>query len=224
MNIKEKYNSILEELDQFDELKVSRENKKLVPNETTAFIIWNLPAVFTCPYRTALCENACYAIKAELQYPDCLPARQRNFNDSMRDNFVNRMIKTISRIAKGTRKKEIIVRIHESGDFYNRAYVNKWLQIIAFFAFDKRIKFIAYSKSFVFFDGLNLPKNFFFRASIWADTKPEQLEIVRRNHWKIYTAVDKFRKGDKFTRCRCKNCATCKKCWQSYQDIRCEIH
>lgn len=205
-------------------LNVSRQNKKLVPNKETAFIIWNLPAVITCPYRTKECEIFCYATKAEKAYPTCLPSRERNLAESKKAEFAANMTETILQIAKGTKKKNIIVRIHESGDFYNQSYVNAWLEIMDNCKADKRIKFIAYTKSFKFFDGVKLPKNFSLRASIWSDTKPEQLEIVKRNNWNIYTAVESFKVGDSFTRCRCKDCATCGKCWKNYKDIRCEIH
>lgn len=205
-------------------LNVSRQNKKLVPNKETAFIIWNLPAVITCPYRTKECEKFCYAKKAEKAYPTVLPSRERNLAESKKAEFAANMTETILQIAKGTKKKNIIVRIHESGDFYNQSYVNAWLEIMDNCKADRRIKFIAYTKSFKFFDGVKLPKNFSLRASIWNDTKPEQLEIVKRNNWNIYTAVESFKVGDSFTRCRCKDCATCGKCWKNYKDIRCEIH
>ena len=205
-------------------LHISRENKKLVPNKATAFIIWNLPAVYTCPFATDDCITDCYARKAENAYPTVLPARTENYLMSKRDDFVELMTNEILRIAKGTKKPIIIVRIHESGDFYNQKYVNKWLAIMRNCLCDKRIRFIAYTKSFKFFDGKKLPKNFSLRASIWADTSKEQREIVARNGWNIYTAVPVFKKGDAFTRCRCADCATCKHCWQNYKDIRCEIH
>ena len=208
----------------YELIKVSRRNKKLVPNKDTAFIIWNLPAKITCPYATEMCKKACYAVKAETAYPTVLPARLRNLQISRQSDFVERMTATILRIASRTKKKHIIVRIHESGDFYNRKYASDWLQIMRNCAHDKRIRFIAYTKSFRFFDGVKLPKNFSLRASVWADTSIEDLAIIARNKWNIYTAVDKFQTGDEFTRCRCKDCATCKKCWQNYKDIRCEIH
>lgn len=205
-------------------LNVSRENKKLVPNAETAFIIWNLPARITCPYATEHCKAACYAVKAEKAYPACLPSRQRNFDAARRPDFADNMAETILHIAHGTKKPRIVVRIHESGDFFNQAYVDAWLNVMERCKADKRIQFIAYTKSFKFFDGKKLPRNFSLRASIWDDTTPAQLEYVARNGWNIYTAVDEFRPGDKFTRCRCADCATCRKCWQGYKDIRCEIH
>lgn len=206
-------------------LTASDGNLKLVPDKHTAFLIWNLPAVITCPYATEHCKAACYARKAEkgLRAGKVVPARTRNFLDSRRADFRERMLYTILYRRQHTNKRWLIVRIHESGDFYNRQYTQDWLWI-AMQCRGEKIKFIAYTKSFVFFDGIALPDNFFLRASIWDDTPSWQLEIIKRNNWPTYTAVDKFRTGDNFTRCRCKDCASCGKCWKNYQDIRCEIH
>jgi len=207
-----------------DRINVSRENKKLKPNAETAFIIWNIPAVVTCPYRTKMCEAECYALKAERVYPDCIPSRYAHLEMSKQEDFVERMTFTILSIAAGTKKQNIIVRIHESGDFYNQAYTNKWLEIINNCSVDPRIRFIAYTKSFKFFDGVALPSNFSLRASIWADTKPEQLALIEKNDWNVYTAVEKFSDNDTFTQCRCEDCATCGKCWGNDKVIACEIH
>ena len=203
---------------------LSRENKKLKPNEDTAFIIFNLPSRKTCPFRTGLCEESCYAVKAETAYPTVIPYRTRMLEISKQPDFVDRMTYSILLIAKGTNKKHIVVRVHESGDFYCQKYANDWIQIMLNCAHDKRIVFMAYTKSFPYFDGKKLPSNFRLRASIWADTSEEQKAIVVRNNWVIYTAVESFQTGDKFTRCRCADCATCAKCWHKYKDIRCEIH
>ena len=204
-------------------LNVSRGNKKLVPNKTTAFIIWNLPAIKTCPFATDHCKAVCYARKSEKAYPQVLPAREKNFVDSLNFDFAYRMAYTILKIRKGT-NKNIIVRIHESGDFYNKAYVEKWLRVINYCA-GENIQFIAYTKSFPYFDGVTLPENLSLRASIWDDTKPEHLNTITRNNWNIYTAVEKFTENDKFSRCRCQDCATCGDCWNNaIKDIRCEIH
>ena len=206
------------------EMYISRKNKKLQPNGYTDFIIWNLPAIFTCPFRTLHCVLACYATKAEKAYKQVLPARVRNYLISRRADFVDVMTDAILKIASNSKKKYIVVRIHESGDFYSRAYVEKWLQIMKNCSGDKRIRFIAYTKSFPYFDGVELPKNFFLRASLWDDTPEAMREIVARNGWHIYTAVDQFKPGDTFSRCRCSDCASCKHCWQNYKDIRCLIH
>lgn len=203
---------------------VSRENKKLKPTKETGFIIWNIPAKATCPYATDECAIHCYARKAEIAYPDCLPCRKRNLKESMQKDFARRMAFTILSIAKGTRKKKLIVRIHESGDFYNKAYVMAWLEIMK--ACDGlNIVFIAYTKSFPFFDGMTLPQNFALRASIWSDTPDRFIEMIKRNGWNTYSAVEKFTDNDSFHQCRCEDCANCGACWNNeIHEINCEIH
>lgn len=202
-------------------LSLSTGNKKLLPSADTNFLIFNIPARITCPYATESCKKYCYALKAEKVYPDVLPARQRNLTASRNPAFVSEMSDIINRKLKNQRKKNLVVRIHESGDFYNKEYAMKWIQIA------KNCPsaiFMAYTKSFTFFDGVKLPKNFTLRASVWADTSEEQKEIIRRNKWTIYTAVDHFTDTDKFYQCRCADCATCGKCWSKEKVICCEIH
>ena len=123
-------------------------NKKLKNNETTRFMIWNLPSVITCPYRTALCEKSCYAQKAERVYPQVLPSRERNLEESKQEDFVENMIFTIEKhlVSKAFQGKKTVFRIHESGDFYNINYARKWVEIAKHFENDKRIIFLAYTK------------------------------------------------------------------------------
>lgn len=204
--------------------KLSDGNKKLVPNATTAYAIWNMPAIQTCPYRTRDCEKFCYARKAEQAYPTCLPSRQRNFEASLRDDFVYRMTLTLLERRKGCRKARLIVRIHESGDFYSADYVGKWLRVMNNCE-GEDIVFIAYTKSFPFFDGVELPKNFSLRASLDASSRDDMRAIVDRNDWNRYEVVPKFSKSYKGAKCRCEDCATCNMCISlNIKKIQCEIH
>ena len=212
-------------------INLSDGNKKLVQNSNISFLIWSIPAVITCPFRTALCEKFCYAKKAETAYPDVLPARMRNLEISKSSDFVLRMIYTISvELERPKNKgKKIVFRIHESGDFYNLEYAKKWLEIMRYFEKDNRIVFVAYTKSVTYFDGVEIPKNFKLLASVWNDTTEKNLEIIARNNYKIYTAFkcEEMKKAlkDGFVKCRCKDCATCGKCWnKSQKNICCEIH
>ena len=109
-------------------IELSHGNKKLKSNNRVSFLIWNTPAVITCPYATELSKKFCYALKAERQYPDAKKSRYDHFEISKQSDFVDRMIYTIlvelSRPAN--KDKKIVFRIHESGDFYNQEYANKW--------------------------------------------------------------------------------------------------
>ena len=213
-------------------LTLSNGNKKLESNERVSFLIWNLPAVITCPFRTVLCEKFCYALKAEKQYKEsCINARHKHLEQSKQADFVLKMIFTIeTELARPKNKnKKIVFRIHESGDFYNMTYAAKWLDIIKYFENDNRIVFVAYTKSVTFFDGVKLPANFCLLASVWEDTTPDNLEIIKRNNFRIYTAYKGYELENAisrgFARCRCDDCATCGLCWNNYvSNIACEIH
>ena len=105
-----------------DYLKVSFGNSKL-PKGT---MIFNLPAVITCPLRTPLCEKSCYALKAEVQYRHVVPqARHHNLDRVRKGLFKGLMIEAIQK----HHKKIKAIRIHESGDFLSQSYLNDWFAI-----------------------------------------------------------------------------------------------
>lgn len=48
---------------------ISDGNKKLIPNEKTGFIVWNLPAVMTCPYATKIVSNSVTHVRRRKHIP-----------------------------------------------------------------------------------------------------------------------------------------------------------
>ena len=209
-------------------IPISEGNKKLVPTKEVRYLIWSIPAIVTCPYATEHCKAACYAIKAERAYPSCRRSRQAHYIDTMRADFIDRMIFTIqANLDRPCYKsaKKIVVRIHESGDFYSERYTNYWIEIAKHFAGDKRVVFMAYTKSVRFFQGKEIPENMVVRFSLWDDTKASEKAIADEMELPVYTAVDKFTNESKKERCLCKNCSTCNKCWcKAIEMIKCEIH
>lgn len=218
-------------------------NKKLKNTAAVRFAIWNIPARVTCPYRCPMCSAACYAYKAEKQYPSCRDRRAMNWEVTKAPDFAERMIYTIGveldtpKCRKVTANGgKVVFRIHESGDFYNLAYAMAWVKIAKAFETDDRVVFLAYTKSLPYIRACgygtpDFPSNLVIRSSVWADTAPEMLELTNALNLPIYTALtlaemdEKERNGEKFTRCRCSDCATCGKCWdKSEKTIICEIH
>ena len=57
-------------------------------------------------------------------------------------------------------------------------------------------------------------------SSIWADTKPEMINMTKKLELKVYTAIeeeklDKFLHEHKdFDKCECEDCGKCKKCYK----------
>lgn len=125
----------------------SKGNKKL----SKKVLIWNLPAISTCPGSSTECRRYCYALKAQRLYPFCLSSRNTNLEYSKSKLFVHGIIKFLGD------RKETIIRIHESGDFYCEEYLNRWCEIISQL---REKTFYAYTKSY-FFDSFwrNIPEN-----------------------------------------------------------------
>lgn len=209
-------------------------NKKLAPTETTKYLIWSLPAITTCPNATTACKFNCYARKAEKQYPDVLPCRTKNYEFSKSDLFVSYMseyirLKASSRTWK--QAKRIIIRIHESGDFYSYEYFAKWMRIAEVCSGIPNLVFMAYTKSLPFVADYRKvnghePENVFIRSSVWDDTTDEMIELTEALNLPIYTACtsDAWNVLEKVNQCDCKCCSTCHKCWSNIKKLYCEIH
>lgn len=206
---------------------LSNGNKKLKSNAEVKFLIWNLPAMITCPNATEHCKKFCYARKAERVYPQVLPCRMKNLEDSKKESFTAEMSAEIAKNSKT--KKKVFFRIHESGDFYSQSYFDKWIDIATAFP---HIVFLAYTKSvkYVYETKKHIPDNFVIRFSLWDDTKAEDARIAELLNLPTYTAdrltaeqVEGLKAKNAF--CECKDCATCALCYSNdNKSITCEIH
>ena len=199
---------------------ISEGNRKLGRNENEYFLIWNLPAVTTCPYRTSQCEKLCYAKKAERIYPQVLPCRERNFIESQKTSFSYDMIQSIKAMINKPKNKgkQAYFRIHESGDFYNQEYVNKWIYIASQIP---EVQFMAYTKSVKYFEHImdTIPKNMVIRFSLWEDTDPKSKKLADKLQLPIYTAFEKHELDNivlttAYLKCEC-DCTVCKKCYSN---------
>jgi len=122
---------------------------------------FSLPSRVTCRGKTEHCERFCYAKKAEKCYKGVLPRRKMNYKLSKKKSFVMEMIKLVAK------SNSNYIRIHESGDFYNQKYLNKWIEICKIFP---NKKFLAYTQSYDL-DFSKKPKNMIIYYSVWDDSK-----------------------------------------------------
>jgi len=79
----------------------------------------------TCPFAKGClgADYKCYAQKGAYAWPSVKNAYNNRYLLTKQDNFVNLMNEAIQK------KKVDILRLHDSGDFYSIAYLNKWIQI-----------------------------------------------------------------------------------------------
>jgi len=136
-------------------------------NMKVKFPIFNLPAQETCPGSTVTCRQDCYAMKAQRQYPGARSSRKANLKLSREAGFVTSINAWFSRRRKPVR----YFRIHESGDFYDQGYLDRWIEIAKA---QPKTKFLAYTKSF-HLDFSKRPQNFVVYWSVMPDTDTSKL-------------------------------------------------
>lgn len=99
---------------------------------------FDLPAVSTCPGRSAVCERVCYARRHWFRSGAIRRRLRWCLHQSRQANFVERVVDEAHRLGA------IVVRIHVSGDFYDAGYAFKWLEVTRRLP---RVRFYCYTRS-----------------------------------------------------------------------------
>jgi hypothetical protein len=85
---------------------------------------FNLPAVETCPGRSPCCEAHCYAQTGRWRFNAVREALAWNLRWARKAMFVPEVCEELRR------RKVKVLRLHASGDFFDEAYVLRWLEIL----------------------------------------------------------------------------------------------
>ena len=104
----------------------------------------------TCPMADE-CVKFCYAKKGAYIWSNVKPAFEKRYELSKTDDFVNKMYDEI------VKKKPDYVRVHDSGDYYSRKYLSKWIDIALLFP---EVKFYSYTNMVQLTKEADLPSNF----------------------------------------------------------------
>lgn len=140
---------------------------------------WSLPTLaIICIGATELCKKLCYAMKGFFRMPSVKDAHYNNYELSLEEEFPQYVSMALSEVFAR------VVRVHVSGDFYDEAYVRKWLQIVRRRPY---IAFYAYTRSWRIPEMLPALKelakepNFFMWWSCDQDTgAPPRTKYARR--------------------------------------------
>lgn len=123
----------------------------------------------TCPMADG-CVKFCYAKKGAYIWSNVQPAFEKRYELSKTDDFVNKMHDEI------VKKKPDYVRVHDSGDYYSKKYLNKWIDIALLFP---EVKFYSYTNMIQMFLDVDLPSNY---DIIFSDSGKQKHLIDKRKH------------------------------------------
>jgi hypothetical protein len=114
--------------------------------------------LITCP-AAGSCAKGCYAQQGAYVFGNVKPVFEWRLKVTQSDEFVSLMQAELDAAKRKAAKRgqRVVIRIHDSGDFYNVPYLKRWLAVIEANA---DVQFYAYTKQVRLFKRLETPANF----------------------------------------------------------------
>jgi hypothetical protein len=123
----------------------------------------------TCPMADE-CVKFCYAKKGAYIWSNVQPAFEKRYQLSKTDEFVEAMNAEI------LKKKPDYVRVHDSGDYYSKAYLDKWIEVAIH---NPGVRFYSYTNMVDMMLKASLPDNY---DIIFSDSGKQKHLINERKH------------------------------------------
>lgn len=150
--------------------KLLVKNAKIAKSSNDVYNLYNfgIPAykseagLITCPM-AGQCAKGCYAQSGAYTWGNVKNAYENRLLATQADNFAELLQKELDPKIKTAKRqgKQLVIRIHDSGDFYSVQYLRKWLKVIQN---NPSVKFYAYTKMIPVFKRLQkngeIPSNF----------------------------------------------------------------
>ena len=136
----------------------------------------------TCPFADE-CIKFCYAKKGAYIWSNVQPVFEKRYQLTKTDKFIPAMIDEI------VNKRPDYIRVHDSGDYYSPAYLEKWLRIARTFP---EIKFYSYTNCVNMLKNVDLPNNY---DIIFSDSGKQKHMIDQAidRHTKIFNSYDELK-------------------------------
>ena len=126
-------------------------------NDTAIVGSFGITPVKTC-IGAGACKNGCYACSGRYLFKNVKNKMSERYELTLTDNFIPVIDTEIKKLVVKNPTKTVYIRIHDTGDFYNSEYVEKWFKVMEL---NPTVKFYAYTKSIVLFKVFEtMPDNF----------------------------------------------------------------
>lgn len=112
---------------------------------------WGIPAyksqngTLTCP-NASKCIIGCYAKSGAYVWSNVANAYEARLSLSRTKGFEHVIVYHIDKLLSKHKTGKILIRIHDSGDFYSPSYFETWCKIADVYKNETRIQFYAYTK------------------------------------------------------------------------------
>ena len=135
----------------------------------------------TCPFADE-CIKFCYARKGTFKWPNVVNAYEYRYELSKTDKFIPHVNAEIML------KSPDYIRIHDSGDYYSRAYLDKWLAIAIH---NPQVRFYSYTNCVEMLKNADLPDNY---DIIFSDSGKQKhlIDETKDRHTRIFHSHSKL--------------------------------
>lgn len=121
--------------------------------------------LLTCP-KASECVRGCYARQGTYTWNTTQNAYENRLKLTQHDSFREVIVYQIDRLLTKHKNGQVVIRIHDAGDFYNAEYAKAWFDIAANYKNNNRVVFYAYTKMVSMF------------KKELKDLKPDNLTII----------------------------------------------
>lgn len=183
-------------------MKYLTQNGKIKDSSKGPYYVvnWGIPAFrsasgeVTCP-AAGQCAKGCYATQGSYNWTPVKAAYERRLSLSQSADFQSALQADLDAASKRAAKqrKQLVIRIHDSGDFYSLKYIKDWFEIMRA---NKRVLFYAYTKQVRLFKALEandeLPTNLVLIYSE-GGIFDNEINIETDRHSRVFSSLEDLR-------------------------------
>jgi hypothetical protein len=135
----------------------------------------------TCPMADE-CVKFCYAKKGAYVWSNVQPAFEKRYQLSKTVEFIDAMNEEIKK------KRPDYVRVHDSGDYYSRSYLAKWITIAKD---NPEVRFYSYTNMVDMMQKTDLPSNY---DIIFSDSGKQKdlIDKSKDRHTQIFSSKEEL--------------------------------
>lgn len=138
----------------------------------------------TCPMADK-CIKGCYAKQGCYMFTTSVNSYENRLALTQLDSFEAIIKLEIDKLL--LKHNKVVIRIHDSGDFYSKKYADKWLSICIHYGFNPNIQFYAYTKMVSMFKNKSLPINLTLIYS-FGGLQDNLIDVDTMNHAKVFAS------------------------------------
>lgn len=141
---------------------------------------------FTCP-NALNCVSGCYARSGAYLWSNVSQAYESRLSLTRTKGFEQVMVYHIDKLLKKHKTGLILIRVHDSGDFYSSQYQTTWYEIAKVYQNEPRVQFYAYTKMVSQSEALAHIKPSNFRTVYsYGGREDSQIDTDKHYHSKVF--------------------------------------